>query len=341
MNTRRPTLDPEIEADPFSERTAARFCTRLQLLGARILFECNDRAMLRLVNHAFAALPRHRLASTVAALRIKIVVDKERAAARRTEPAPLALMSAGSLLGGATSSSDCVMLAPRERTALVVVSPSMRRYPYHVRYELIEFAALTLAARVQRLVSLHAACVGLGEKGVILMGPSGAGKSTAALHCLLDGFDFLSEDSVFVSPRTLRATGIASFLHMSPESLRWLGRSAVAKSIRSSPMIRRRSGARKYELDLRRQPFTLAKRPLQIVSIVFLSSRRSRTDSLLNPLSRIELIENLAAMQAYGASQPQWREFIKNAARIPAFELRRGHHPVDAARALRTLLCGL
>ncbi len=100
------------------------------------------------------------------------------------------------------------------------------RFPYHIRYELIEFAVFTLAARVQRLVSLHAACVGTGGKGVLLMGPSGAGKSTVALQCLLNGFDFLSEDSVFVAPRSMKATGIANFLHTRADSLRWLGRSA-------------------------------------------------------------------------------------------------------------------
>jgi hypothetical protein len=242
------------------------------------------------------------------------------------------------MLGGATDSSNFVILSPRERTALVVVSPSMMRYPYHIRYELIEFAAFTLAARVQRLVSLHAACVGLGGQGVLLMGPSGAGKSTVALHCLLDGFEFLSEDSVFVSTRSMQATGIANFLHTRAESLHWLGRSDETDFIRSSPEIRRRSGARKYELDLRRKAFKLAKHPLKIVSIVFLSSRTAGMNPLLNPLSRATLIKKLTGMQAYGASQPQWRTFSRNASRIPAFELRRGNHPRDAVHALRTLL---
>jgi hypothetical protein len=216
----------------------------------------------------------------------------------------------------------------------------MMRYPYHIRYELIEFAVFTLAARVQRLASLHAACVGIGGQGILLMGPSGAGKSTVALHCLLDGFEFLSEDSVFVAPRTMRATGIASFLHTRADSLRWLGRSAEAAAIRASPVIRRRSGARKYEIDLRREPFKLAKRPLEIVSIVFLSSQVAGTNRLLNPLSRAALSQKLAGMQAYGASQPQWLTFSRNASRIATFELRRGRHPMDAAHALRSLLAG-
>jgi hypothetical protein len=340
MKTNTPTADPDAEADPFGERSSPRIRSLLQLLGARIHFESNNRALLRLVDRAFAGLPRHRLSTKIPELRIRILLSDRRPIVSRREPAPLDLVNAGDLLGGATGSSNFVILSPRERTALVMVSPSMMRYPYHIRYELIEFAVFTLAARVQRLVSLHAACVGIGGRGILLMGPSGAGKSTVALHCLLDGFEFLSEDSIFVAPRTMRATGIASFLHSRPDSLRWLGRSAEAASIRESPMIRRRSGARKYEIDLRRAPFKLAKRPLKIVSIVFLSSQSAGTNKLLKPLSRAALLQNLAIMQAYGASQPQWRTFARNATRLATYELRRGRRPLDAVEALRTLLAG-
>jgi hypothetical protein len=338
MKTKNRIMISELEADPFGERSPPLIRKRLKLLGARILFESNDRGLLQLVDAAYAGLPSHRLSTKVPDLRIRLMLSAPQPRSRSLEPSPLALVNAGGLLGGATDSSNFVILSPRERTGLVVVSPSMLRYPYHIRYELIEFAVFTLAARVQRLVSLHAACVGIGERGVLLMGPSGAGKSTVALHCLLDGFKFLSEDSVFVSPRTMRATGISNFLHTRADSLRWLGRSPEAAAIRGSPEIRRRSGARKYEIDLRREPFMLAKRPLEIVSIVFLSSQNAGTSRLLNPLSGAELRRRLAIMQAYGASQPQWRTFTRNVSRLETFELRRGQHPMDATEALRSLL---
>src|SRR5258708_36266490 len=133
----------------------------------------------------------------------------------------------------------------------------MLRFPYHTRYEVIEFAVFTLASRAQRLVPLHAACVGLDGRGILLMGPSGSGKSTVALQCLLDGFDFLSEDSVFVAPNSMRATGTANFLHVREDSLCWLGRSRARSMIRNSPIIRRRSGAGQFERDLPRGAFTL------------------------------------------------------------------------------------
>jgi len=65
------------------------------------------------------------------------------------------MLSGPGFLAGAPHSSNFVVLAPAERSALVAVSPQMLRFPYHTRYELIEFAVFTLAARVQGLVPLH------------------------------------------------------------------------------------------------------------------------------------------------------------------------------------------
>jgi hypothetical protein len=185
----------------------------------------------------------------------------------------------------------------------------MLRFPYHTRSELIEFAVYTLAARTQGLAALHAACVGKGGRGVLLMGASGAGKSTVALHCLLRGLDFLSEDAVFVQSSTMLATGAPNFMHVRSDSLRWLGRSRAATAIRRSPVIRRRSGVRKFELDLRRGGFRLARAPLKLEAIVFLSARTAGKGPLLRPLERADMLARLELAQAYAAGQPEWPAF--------------------------------
>ena len=117
------TLDSEIEADPFGERSSPPLRSRKQLLGARILFESNERALLQLVDGAFAGLPRHRLAARLPDLRVRILLSDRRPRVSRVEPAPLALISAGGLLGAATDSANFAILSPSERTALIVVSP--------------------------------------------------------------------------------------------------------------------------------------------------------------------------------------------------------------------------
>jgi energy-coupling factor transporter ATP-binding protein EcfA2 len=248
-------------------------------------------------------------------------------------------MTAGAgLLCGTNDLSSFTVISPSERTALVVVSPEMLRFPYHTRYELIEFAVYTLASRTQELVPLHAACVGRKGRGLLLIGPSGSGKSTVALHCLLQGLDFLSEDSVFVKPDTLLATGAASFLHVRRDSLRFLTQASHAARIRKSPVIQRRSGVRKFEVDLRRGGYKLADVPLAIEAVIFTSAEKAGNAPLLRPLRASEMLAQLRATQPYAASRPQWSTFTKSLLRVRAFELRRGRHPLEAVSALRELI---
>jgi hypothetical protein len=326
--------------DPFGEGAANLVRRSIHLLGCRFTFETNSPELLRLVAAAYQDLPRHRLSPEVPDMRVTLLASPAKTArvAARAEPPPLRMLHGSGFLGGATAASSFVVLSPREHAAIAVISAQMLRFPYHTRYEMIEFAVFTLAARAQHLVPLHAACVGRGNRGILLMGPSGAGKSTVALQCLSAGLDFLSEDSVFVAPDTMMATGVSNFLHVRADSLRWLGNSAEAARIRGSPVIQRRSGAKKFEVDLRQGAFRLAKSPLEIVAVVFLSPQSAGAGALLKPLHKTALLKKMAAEQAYAARQRQWRVFAKNASRIMAFELRRGRHPQESAAALNSLL---
>lgn len=340
---------PDRQSDPFCERSVV-LSKALQLLGAKFRFDSNSADLMRLVDWAYKDLPRHRLPGNPTELRVSLRLtptaqeltpnaQRPRPKARgRAEPPPIAMISGSGLLGGATTASNLVIVAPREDAALVALSPEMLRYPYHSRYELLEFAVFTLAARAQHLVSLHAACVGHRGRGLLLIGPTGAGKSTIALHGLMDGLDFLSEDSTFVSPATMLATGISNFIHIRPDSLGWLGRSRETTAIRQSPVIQRRSGVKKFEFDLRRGSFRLAKAPLKIVGVVLLSPDSAGDQPLLSAISWAALLANFADTQAYAASQPPWREFLRNASRLRLFELRRGNHPCEAVQALRSVL---
>jgi len=331
---------PDLLADPFAERSQRVARAHFQLLGGRFQFESESPQLLRLVNSAYLGLPPHRLSTVAPHLKVRLMLSaaEQPRPRSRSEPPPLSMVSGAGYLGGATSSSDFVLLSPSERTALVVLSRRMLRFPYHTRYEYIEFAAFTLAARCQELVSLHAACVGRGGRGILLMGPSGSGKSTVTLHCLLRGFDMLSEDSVFVAADTMLATGVANFLHVRSDSLRWLGKTRGAAAIRKSPVIRRRSGVRKFEVDLRRGAYRLAPSPLKITAVVFLSPQSAGGGALLEPLSKSDVVGKLTAAQVYAANQPKWTAFRKGVLGLGAFELRRGSHPREAVDALEALI---
>jgi hypothetical protein len=339
-------MEPDSESDPFGERARAPYRKTLQLVGARVHFDSDSRELLQLAESAYANLPPHRLPGGTPELRVSLRVAPVqrprrgggRKAAVTREPAPLTLIQGAGMIGGVTSGANLVLIAPREGAALVHVPPAMLRFGYHARYELIEFAVFALASRVRNLIPVHGACVGQRGRGILLLGPSGAGKSTLTLHCALRGFDFLSEDSVFIEPGSLRATGAANYLHLRADSLRWLGRSAQAADIRRSPVIRRRSGIRKYEIDLRHGPYRLAAAPLRITAIAFLTAQPAGQRPLLQPLSTAQCRRRFAQTQAYGASQPQWQAFNRQLPQIQAFELRRPDHPDEAVAALQSCL---
>jgi hypothetical protein len=318
------------------------FRERLQLLGGRFDFETESARLLRIVHLAYAHLPAHRISKVPPRFRVRLVLTSAAGRRRRhwqeSEPPPVRAFAGGEILAGAIDGSSFVALTAQERSALVAVSQELLCYPYHVRYELLEFAVYVLAARVQRLAPLHAACVGREGRGVLVVGPSGVGKSTLVLHCLLDGLDFLAEDGVLVQPQTLRATGVASFLHLRPDSLRFLDRTAQAAVRRHSVVIRRRSGVRKLEIDLRGTEFRLAAAPQRIRAVLFLSKRRARNGPLLVRLKRAAVLERLAASQRYAAHQPGWSAFRRRVSVLPAYELRRGTHPRESVEVVRELL---
>jgi hypothetical protein len=248
------------------------------------------------------------------------------------------MFAGAGFLGGATGASSFVTLSAGQGAALVAVSPAQLRFPYHTRYELIEFAVFTLGARSQGLVPLHGACVSQRGRGVLLVGDSGSGKTTAALHGVLEGLDFVSEDSVFVAPATLRATGLANFLHVRADALRLIQSAPAVQAIRKSPIIQRRSGVRKFEVDLRRGDYRLAPSAPQLTAVVFLSADAAEGRTLLTRLPATAVAGRVAALQPYARSQPEWPLFAKSITRLKAFELRRGPHPRDTVAALREVL---
>lgn len=336
----------DIVADPFRERADGLLRIHRRVLGGAFEFATESPELMQLVRWAYDGLPGHRLSASQPRMAVRLVLSGRTSTERRSRgarargaiaPQPFTMLSAPGLLCGASDRSTVAIMSAEQRAALLVVARELLRFPYHVRYELIELAVFTLAARVQGLMPLHAACVGRGGRGLLLIGESGAGKSTAVLHCALRGFDVVAEDSLFVAPRTLLATGVANFLHVRRESLRFVS-AADAAFIRRAPIIRRRSGVRKFEIDLRQRRFRLAPRAPEIRGLVALSACPAGREALLEPITPGEALARLRASQPYAASQPGWRAFAQRMRTVPAFELRRGRHPGDSVAALEDLL---
>jgi hypothetical protein len=308
-------------------------------LGGAFTVESTEPSLLKLTVDAFGGLPRHRLAPRPQRFRVRLVATEHRSTWSRGTQPPRPVFTAGAgLLCATIDAGNFAVVDVAMSRALVGISRGLLRYPYHARYELIELALMTLASRAQSLVPLHAACVGAHGLGLLLMGPSGAGKSTLSLHAVIGGMQLLSEDSAFVAADSLRVTGVPNYLHVQPSALGFLTSRPLLRQIRRSPVIRRRSGARKYEVDLRKMPGQIARTPLRLAATVFLSHEMTGRQPPLKQLGGKTFLSRLRSEQPYASGLSTWEKFERHVVGIPAYEMRREEHPDMAVRQLRALL---
>lgn len=331
----------DLMADPFCERSGPCFSMQKQILGGCFQFESNSEALLRLVDDAYAGLPQHQLPVAAPPFHVELRLVSRYASIENVEPPPVQMQSGAGLLCGVMDAFNYVMLVPDQQRALVVASEDMLSRAYYLRYELIEFVVFTLATRGLGLVPLHGACVGREGRGLLLLGASGSGKSTLALHSLLHDLDFLAEDAVFVHPESMLATGVANFVHVQADGLRFLDDGDISRWISHAPVIHRRSGVEKFEANLRDGHGRLALTPLKLVGAVCVSREPADDpDLLLSAVPVPEAVAWLANDQPYAAGQPGWHAFAQQLAQLGIHQLRRGHHPGASVEALRKLLDG-
>jgi hypothetical protein len=329
--------------DPFGERSARAFRRKYILLGGPITFECDSSVLAQLVDKTYAHLPAHRFGPAhrpgtgAASLDICLRRSADAAIKFGRTPPPMHMHGGAGFLTGAMTANDFAAIHPQARSALVTMSRQLLRYPYHARYELLEFAVFTLACRARGLTPLHAGCIGYRDRAALLLGDSGAGKSTLALASVLDGLDFVTEDAAFIDGPSGRVSGIGNFLHVRPEATQFVDDASLRRYIRASPVIRRRSGVRKYEVDLRDPAFRLARKPPKLAAIVILSTTRARR-ALVEPISAAKVLEAFRVTQPYGIQLPGWAKVWKRIERLPAYALHRGAHPADSVVALREIL---
>jgi hypothetical protein len=324
---------------PPPEPASPSLSATKRVLGGVFRVESNSPALVDLVEAAYGGLPAQAFPDVIAEFRVELRLSSRRSNPWAIEPPPPRIRQEGHQLRADIDASNYVVIDSGRRCAQVVASEDMLEHAYHLRCELIEFAVFILAARGLGLVPLHAACVGRGGRGLLMLGGSGSGKSTLALHGLLRGLELLAEDAVFVHPANLLATGVPNYLHLKGDALDFIANDAIRGRVADAPVIRRRSGIRKFEIDLRRGFGQPATRPLSLVGAVFVSAEPGdHPDRLLTRLGAREADCLLEADQPYAPSQAGWRRFKRGIVGKGCHQLRRGHHPRDAVDALCRLL---
>lgn len=115
---------------------------------------------------------------------------------RECPPAPAYRVVEKMLLVTADADNVCIAQFPVGKTRMVVSSAAIA-HPSYLSQTFLEAAA---ASQIwTRLATpIHAACVAIGGRGVLLCGDSGAGKSSLSYACARAGWQFISDDCSYL-----------------------------------------------------------------------------------------------------------------------------------------------
>jgi len=111
-------------------------------------------------------------------------------------PAPSYRMTSPIVTGVADKDNYCYADISK-RTTWITLSRSAIRNKLYAPFFFLEFLAGTHIA-TNYVTPVHAACVALDGRGVLLCGDSGAGKSTLSYACARAGWTYISDDCSFL-----------------------------------------------------------------------------------------------------------------------------------------------
>jgi hypothetical protein len=220
--------------------------------------------------------------------------------------------------------------------AFACLTKDIARDSAYVRYHFLE-PAVYLMIDAAHLSPVHASCVALNGRAVVLCGDAGAGKTSLAYACARSGWTYLSDDAThIVRDRADRAVVGRPFRIRFRESARRL----FPELNRFMPE-RRPNGKLDIEVDTSALGLSVALES-QASHVVFLNrqdDRSNRAHATVEPFPRSDAPGRLQNLICYGDERVRQeqnralREFL----RLPIVELKYSD-PAGAENALRELV---
>lgn len=329
---RKPLLLTARTSDPLRRFRATPLGGEAHLMGRRIHLETNNPIILK---HAEKFMNCIEYANnSPSEFRWKIVTEPGPGDEPRTVWPPLNAFSDNSLRYINLGQRGFIAVDHGTRQAIGMI-------PQHLANDEAGFSSVYLAsmfyltAPALGLVTISAACVAMGGRGILLFGIPGSGKTTASYRCSRLGLEFHADQAVFLENkgRTLHAWG-----DFWPAAFREDGKRFIPElANQSCPLVYcdetflclEKSGS---------SPATA--HSITPIGCIFLE-RQGETSPKLVPVRREEVRGQIAAFvpfrENFGVG-PERDLVFESVGRLPAYKLAYGSDPSEAAAFLRSIL---
>lgn len=257
--------------------------TTLYPLGYSVHIATNSSKILRAAEESWGRYSRQFPAPV---LHLRIVVSPGGSASGLTVPVCRAQRH---LLANVAGPDDFAVCDLARGFGFSFLSSAAAENADYVRYHFIESMVYGMLAHLC-LTPVHAGCVALDGRGVLLFGPSGAGKSCLAFACAKRGWTYISDDGsslirgrhdsmVLGKPHQIRFRESAAGLFPELEGLQ----AAIA-----------RDGEPSIAIDITEMPGIATATSCLVERVVFLQ-RSTAGDAQLMPLEKHEALDRLQA----------------------------------------------
>jgi len=242
-------------------------------------------------------------------------------------PLPPVVRAQSNLLTGVAGRENFQCCDLEKGFAFAWVTEAVVKNTEFFRYHFLEAMAWCLLD-TRHLVSVHAACVALDGRGVLLAGDSGAGKSSLSYACARRGWTYTSDDGTSLVRRDSGRTALGN-----PRVFRFRGTAGELFPEFSGLRERRRgNGKPTIEVSTAMLPAIRTAAEAHVDFIMFLNRRDAAERRVeLRPVSKLEAVNLLWA----GVWPPELKSLQEERAAVERlldaelFELR--YRELDAA----------